>query len=390
MRAYVLEAEWDPRPGHAVTPEEERSRKALTASDVWRHPRLRAAGIPDPSPGPGEVLVRPRTVGVCGSDTHCLETDPGGWMRFSGPARLPVVLGHEYAGEVIEVGSGVRDLAPGDLVTAEGMLYCGVCEACRRGRPNQCLHLEMTGFSSPGAYAELVAVHERHCWRVDGVADRYGCAVLGLEVAALVEPLACSYNGLFVAGGGMAPGSHVAVWGCGPIGLGAVLLARAAGAASVVAFDVAPVRLRLAEALGADRALDPVALGKAGTSPSAEVRVLTGGWGADVQVEAAGDALSTLPEIERAFAPGGRLVYLARTGERAPVSLDRLVSGAAGIVGARGHAGGGCFPSVIRLLERGRIDPAPMITARFGFDDVLEAIRRSGRREGGKVMVSRS
>jgi scyllo-inosose 3-dehydrogenase len=389
VRAYVLDAEWDPQPGHAVPPEEEHARTARVASRVWRHPRLRLAEVPDPSPGPGDVLVRVEAVGICGSDTHCLETDPGGWMRFSGPARLPVILGHEVAGVVVQVGPGVRGLVPGDLVATEGMLYCGVCEACRRGLPNQCPRLEMVGFSSPGAFADFIAVHERHCWKVDGLATRYGSARLGLEAAALVEPLSCPYNGMFVAAGGMAPGSHVAVYGCGPIGLGAVLLARAAGAASIVAFDVVPARRGLAEALGADRVFDPGDLARAGTSPADVIRVETGGWGADLQVEAAGAALATMPEIERAFAPGGRMVYLGRTGERAPVSLDTLVSAAAGVVGSRGHAGGGCFPAVIRLIERGRIDPSPMITARYAFNAVPQALTRSGLRQDGKIVITR-
>ena len=91
--------------------------------------------------------------------------------------------------------------------------------------------------------------------------------------------------------------------------------------------------------------------------------------------------------IERAFAPAGKMVYLGRTGQRAPVFLDRLVSGAASIVGARGHAGGGCFPSIIRLLERGRMDPSPMITARFPFEQVIAALERSSSRLDGKIMV---
>ncbi|MBN1337588.1 MAG: alcohol dehydrogenase catalytic domain-containing protein [Deltaproteobacteria bacterium] len=388
MRAYVLEADWDPRPGHRLSPEEVRTRKAIVASRVWRHPRLRVQEVPDPTCGPGEVVVRVRATGICGSDVHCVQVDAGGWMRFSGPVRLPVVLGHEYAGEVVEVGPGVRGLVPGDCVAAEGMLYCGTCEACRRGRPNQCPHLEMVGFSSPGAFAEKVSVHERHCWKVDGLPDRYGDRGLGLEVAALVEPLACAYNGLFVGTSGVPPGSHVAVWGCGPIGLGAILLARAAGAASIVAFDPSLPRLRLATALGADRALDPRDLARLGIAPAEAVREATGGWGADVQVEAAGDAQATLPEIERAFAPGGRMVYLGRTGAEAPVGLDTLVSRGAGIAGSRGHAGGGCFPAVIRLIQHGRIDPSPMITARYGFDAVPEALTRAGALEDGKIVVS--
>ena len=350
MRALVLEAQWNPRPDYPVTRMEEERRKATVASKVWRHPEFSWRQVPDPTPADDEVVVRVESCGVCGSDTHCYETDEDGYILFSGPTALPVILGHEYSGEVVAVGRKVKHLEVGDLIAAEGMLYCGVCEACRRGLPNQCPDLEMVGFSSPGAYAEYVAVREKHCWKVDGLVERYGNRRQGLAIAALIEPIACPYNGMFVAAGGMAPGSHVAVYGCGPIGLGAILLARAAGAATVVGFDISPERCRLAEACGADAAYNPRELAEQGTSPAERVLQHSRGWGADMQVEAAGAALATMPEIEKAFAPAGRMVYLGRTGQRAPVFLDALVSGASGIVGARGHAGGGCFPSVIIMI----------------------------------------
>jgi len=387
MKALVLEADWDPRSPYVPTPAEIESRKATIASEVWRNPRLVSTTLPDPEVGPHDVLIRVRAVGVCGSDTHCLETDPEGYILFSGPTSLPVVLGHEYAGEVVAVGSLVRDLMPGHLVACEGMLYCGVCEACRRGQPNQCPRLEMVGFSAPGAYAELVTAHEKHCFRVDGIAEHYGDVQLGLEIAALIEPIACPFNGMFVAAGGMLPGSHVSVFGCGPIGLGAVLLARAAGAATIAAFDISNERCVLARAMGADIAHNPMELAAAGGSPSDVVLDLTGGWGADMQIEAAGAAHATMPEIEKCFAPAGKMVYLGRTGMKPPVMLDVLMSKAASITGARGHAGGGCFPGIIRMIERGIIDPAPMITSRYPFDDVVTAIERSCLRTDGKIMV---
>ncbi len=166
-----------------------------------------------------------------------------------------------------------------------------------------------------------------------------------------------------------------------------MLLARAAGAASIAAFDISPERCTLARALGADVAHDPRALAAAGSSPAEVVLELTGGWGADMQIEAAGAAHATMPEIERCFAPAGKMVYLGRTGLKPPVLLDVLMSKAASITGARGHAGGGCFPAIIRMIERGIMDPAPMITARAPFDDVIGAIERSCLRTDGKIMV---
>ena len=389
MQAVWYEADWDPRPRYRVTDVEKRTGKARVASEVWRNPRFSRVEVPDPTPGPGEVVVEVAACGVCGSDTHCYEKDGDGYILFSGPVRLPCVCGHEYTGRVVATGPGVRRLRVGELVAAEGMLYCGVCEACRRGQFNQCPDIEMVGFSAPGAYASHIATHEKHLWSLDRLATRLGSEATALERGATVEPIACAFNGIWVSGGGMKPGSHVAVYGCGPIGLGAVLLCKAAGAATVVAFDVVPERVALAVACGADVAHDVGALAKAGQSPADVVLELTGGWGADIQVEAAGAARVTMPEIERAFAPGGMMVYLGRTGDRAPVELDRLVTGAARIVGARGHAGGGCFPNLIRMMERGVLDPSPMISARMGLFDAIAALDRSTSRKDGKIMLLR-
>ena len=387
MKVILLEADWDPRPSYPITPQEIESRKAIMASEVWRNPRYAEATVADPTPGHGEVVIKVRACGVCGSDTHCYETDPDGYIIFSGPVSLPVIPGHEYAGEVVTVGPGVRNLRIGDLVAAEGMLNCGVCESCRTGHPNQCPHLDMVGFSSPGAYAEYVKVEERFCWSLNGLAEEVGDAQKALELGALVEPISCPYNGIFVAAGGMRPGDHVAVFGAGPIGLGAIALARAAGAATIIAFDISAERNQLAIACGADEAHDPRALASTGTSPAEEIRRITKGWGADILVECAGAATQTMPEIEKSFAPGGKMVYLGRTGERVPVMLDVLVSGAATIVGARGHAGNGCFPQVIRLLEHGRIPVAPMITDRKPFSDFMSALHQSCARTDGKIMI---
>ncbi len=377
-----MDATWDPRPGFVPTEAQTLSRKA-SASQVWRHPTFSWHEVAEPTPGRDEVVVRVRRCGVCGSDTHCFETDAEGYVLFSGPCRLPCVIGHEYSGEVVAVGADVVALRVGDLVCAEGMIGCGVCEACRVGRPNQCPRLEMVGFSTPGAFAEYIVAKERFLWSLQGLADRVGSASVALELAALVEPIGCAFNGIFVSAGGFLPGSWVAVFGCGPIGLGAIALARAAGAAGIAAFDVVPERNSLALALGADIAMDPR------TCDAADViREMSGGWGADLLVEAAGAALATMPAIEKSFAPGGRMVYLGRTGLRAPVMLDTLVTQAAGIVGARGHVGGGCFPRILRLLERGRLPVLPMVTARFGFADALVALKASTDRREGKVMVT--
>ena len=203
-----------------------------------------------------------------------------------------------------------------------------------------------------------------------------------MELGALVEPISCSYNGIWVAGGGMLPGSHVVVHGCGPIGLGAILLTRAAGAASVIAVDPVPERRALALACGADLALEP------GDEVVDTVARRTGGLGAELHVEAAGAARFTMPGIERTLAPGGAVIYLGRTGERVPLGLDVLVTAAGRIVGSRGHAGGGCYPNILRMMEAGRLEPGAMISDRMQLDDLHLALERSTKRVDGKILIA--
>ena len=386
MKALMAEAEWQPRPGYQVSAAEIQRQRALSGSQVWRHPRFAFKDLPLPRIEDDEVLIRVKAVGICGSDTHVYETDRDGYIIFSGLVRLPCVLGHEFSGVVEKTGKLVQELAPGDLVAMESIQWCGLCTPCRSGNFNQCQHIELLGLSTHGALAELAAVKAKYCWKLNGLRDRYAEADI-FEIGALIEPIGCAYNGMFVSGGGLKPGETVAVYGAGPIGLGAVALARLSGASRIMAFDRLEGRLELAKIMGADFVFQ---VGPEGNPVPASQRVLelTGGVGADMQVEAAGDAPYTIPEMERSTAPNGRIIYLGRAERSTPMSLDGLVSGAQKIVGARGHSGYGIFPNIIRLIATGRMDPRPMITARFPFDEALAALERSSARIDGKILVT--
>ena len=385
MKAVTLQATWDPRPEVSLKPDERTARLPPMACQTWRNPRLVAEDIADPAPGAEDVVIDVKACGICGSDTHCIETDDDGYVIFSGPASFPCALGHEFAGTVVEVGPSVDKVVVGDLVTSEGMLYCGHCMACKRGHVNQCFNLKMFGFSHPGAFAEYAMVHQKHCWDVSAIAEHTGDAKRAMRLASLVEPLGCAHNGMFIVGPGVHPGSHVVVFGCGPIGLGAIALAGASGAASITAFDLTEGRVKLAREMGASSAINLTDMDRNEVAES--VRVATGGWGADMVVEAAGAALHTMPIIESVLAPGATVVYLGRTGERAPVMLDVLVSKAARIVGARGHAGYGIYPHFIDLLANGRIVLDSMITHTAPLSDFEAAFERSRSREDGKILL---
>lgn len=387
MKALLISGTWDPKPTHNVTPFERRTGKAESASNVWRHPTVEVIDTLLPQIKADEVLIKLKACGVCGSDTHCYETDANGYVIFSGPAKFPCTLGHEYAGEIVEVGKDVTTLKVGDAVAPEGMLWCGNCHSCRSGNPNQCINLEMVGFSAPGAFAHYIATKEKYCWKLDALRENHSEDEL-YRLAALIEPIGCAYNGMFVAAGGLRPGAYVSIYGAGPIGLGALLMARAAGAAKIFMFETSPERCELAVEMGADFVGNPIELKKQGVTPSVVVRELTDGYGADMQVEAAGAAPHTVPEIEKSFAPNGKMVYLGRAGGSTNMYLDTLVSQANMIVGARGHAGYGIYPFIIRMLATGRVPAQKMITSSFGFGQVIDAVKQSTLRTDGKIMVT--
>ncbi len=387
MKGLVLTAEWDPRPDYRLTEWEKTTRTAITGSSVWRRPRVSLETLPDPVPGPKDVVIRPRACGICGSDVHFYETDPDGYMLYPGLTRFPVVIGHEFSGEVLEVGREVRDLRPGDMVTCEEMIWCGECVPCRNGYPNQCQRLEEIGFTINGAQAERIVIGAKYCWKINALAERYGSAERAFEAGALCEPTSVAYNAMFTRAEGFKPGGHVTVFGTGPIGFAAIALARAAGAAKIIAFEVSPVRAQLARAVGADVVLNPVELERQGTSPREAILELTEGEGAAMHVEAAGAPSRTIPEMEASLAVGGKIVMIGRAAERTPVYLEHFQTHAAQIYGAQGHSGYGNFPNVIRLMASGRIDLTPIITSRFPLDRAVEALQKATRREDGKIMI---
>jgi len=387
MKGLIVTAEWDPRPDYAVTAAERDTRKAVTGSSVWRRPSAAVMEVTEPALGAKDVLIRPRACGVCGSDVHFYETDGDGYMLYPGLTRFPVVIGHEFSGEILEIGREVTDLRVGDMVTCEEMIWCGECTPCRNSYPNQCERLEEIGFTIDGAQAEAIAIGAKYCWKINALAERYGSEERAYEAGALCEPTSVAYNAMFTRAEGFKPGGHVTVFGTGPIGFAAVALARAVGAAKIIAFEVSPLRRDLALKVGADVVLDPVALRSQGTSPREAILDVTGGEGAAMHVEAAGAPSRTIPEMEASLAIGGKLVMIGRAAERAPVYLEHFQTHAAQIYGAQGHSGYGNFPSVIKLMAAGRIDLTPIITSRFTLDDGVAALQKATRREDGKIMI---
>ncbi len=395
MLAAVLYAEFSPRPGYKLSEAEKRTRKVLEGNKVWKNPRLVLEERDVPKPGPKEVLIRVKAVGICGSDLHMVETDEDGYMIYPGLTRMPVVLGHEFSGVVEEVGPGVTNVKPGDMVTSEEMLWCGECNVCRMGYVNHCIRLNdpndlyfgEIGFTRDGAMAEYIVVHEKYLWKINSLLERYGSEDKAYEAGSLVEPTSVAYHAMFNRAGGFKPGGYVVVWGAGPIGLGAIALAKAAGASKVIAFEISDVRKELAKKMGADYVLDPVELGKKGVEPWEKIMEITGGEGADLHVEAAGAPSATLPQMQKSLAIGGKITWIGRAPKEVPIYLEVFQVRRAQIFGSQGHSGWGTFGNVIRLMASGAIDMTKAITSRFPLKDTLKAFERGHKRIDGKITI---
>ncbi|MFH1927053.1 MAG: scyllo-inosose 3-dehydrogenase [Chloroflexota bacterium] len=388
MKALWLDAEWKPRPEYKLNERERTTRRAYRGNQVYYDPKLYMTDIPAPEPSPDEVLVKVKACGVCGSDVHFLEKEPNGYTMYPGHCKLPMVIGHEWSGVVEEVGSKVTALKPRDRVCVEEMIWCGVCTPCRMGMVNQCEDLEEIGFTVNGAFAEYVVTKPQYCWKIDSILEAYdGDEDKAFEVGAMVEPCGVAYNAMFVRGGGIQPGGHVAVFGSGPIGLASIGLARTSGAAKIFSFEVVPERRELAKKMGADYVFDPVQLQEEGTDVGEMLRDITDGVGIAMSVEAAGVSPKTFPIIEQALAVKGKVIQVGMGSERTPVLLVQFQYQGASIHASVGHSGHDIFPSVIRLMAAKRLDMLPIVTARFPLDEALEAIELTSRRVDGKVMV---
>jgi scyllo-inosose 3-dehydrogenase len=386
MIGLRLEADWDPRPEAVGTVDaaDASARLARRGNVVWRNARIVLSNLPDPKPGPDDVVIKVRACGICGSDFHLVESDADGYMLYPGLVRTPVVTGHEFAGVVETVGTAVRDFAPGDLVCAEEIAWCGDCLACRAGRPNNCTRIEELGFTFDGAHAEYVVTRARYCWSLSPLTDAGMPADRIFQLGALVEPTGVAYVAMFVTAGGFMPGSSVGVVGAGPIGLAAIALARAAGAGRIIAFEVIEGRRQLASAMGADQVLDPRALGSDGISNAA--LEMTRGRGIDLWLEASG-ATGAAEMMAAALAPAGRLVLVGRGPHAIDLDPELLVVRGAAMLGSIGHAGSGTFGHVIDLMAAGRLDMTRLVSETVDLEHGARLLDGSTHRESGKILV---
>lgn len=391
MRAFLGTADWAPKPEYTLSEREIKEHRAMRADLVYKNVHAEVTDVPIPQIADDEILIRVGACGVCGSDLHALGSDAEGYSTFASHMKFPVILGHEFCGEAVEIGKDIRGVNPGDIIVAEQIRWCGKCRVCRTGMFNQCDHLEETGLSCDGAFAEYAIVPEKYICVANGLLDVYnGDRMAAFEAGALTEPTSVAYSGIQINAGGIKPGSNVVVFGCGPIGLASIALAKAFGAAKVFAFNTNPARDQLAWDMGADVVKSPRELKKQGSSAGAFVLEQTDGIGAGMVIEATGRFSDVYPDIIQCIGVGARVVQLGIGAT--PVIFDGgpLLRKNAHIVGSLGQAGSDIFPSVLRLMSSGRIDMRKMITGRYHLEDCAQAIADSGKRDlgHGKVMVS--
>ena len=383
----MLHAKWDPRKNYVPSEIEVESKKVKIGSRVWRYPEQKLEEVPMPEIGAEDVLVRAKACGICGSDIHMYERDNEGYMPYPGLVKVPIIIGHELSGVVEKVGDRVKNIKEGDIVTSEEMWWCGECVPCRTGFPNYCVNLDEMGFTTNGGFADYVAVPWKYCYKIDGLLDVYGSEEKVFEAGSLVEPCSVVYHAMFTRAGGFKPGGYIVVYGAGPIGLAAIALSRAAGAGKVVIFETELDRLDLAKKAGADYAFNPVELEKTGSSPHEKVLEVTGGEGADLQVEAAGRPLKTLPEMEKSLAIDGKIVWIGRADMKASIFVENFQIRGGKLYGSWGHSGHGNFKNVIRLMAAGKIDMTKIISKRYSLDNAMEALRQATKRVDAKITI---
>ncbi|RZQ62411.1 L-threonine 3-dehydrogenase [Amycolatopsis suaedae] len=332
---------------------------------VAEGPGLEYTDVPDPRPGPNDVVVRVLRTGICGTDLHIDAWDD--WAAKTITA--PLVVGHEFVGEVVETGAAVTAAKPGDLVSGEGHLVCGTCRNCKAGRRHLCANTRGLGVHRDGAFAEYAMLPEQNVWVHRNPVD--------LDVAAIFDPFG---NAVHTALSFPVIGEDVLITGAGPIGLMAAAVARHAGARHVAITDVSPHRLELAKQVGVDLALD------VGTASIADAPGMLGmSEGFDVGMEMSGQP-SALRAMIDGMAHGGRIALLGLPATQFPVDFSSIVLKMLHIKGIYGREMFETWYSMSVLLEAG-LDLSPVITHRYRSADYAQAFATARQGNCGKIIL---
>lgn len=339
----------------------------MKAMLLTEYKKLDIVDMPLPEVGPNDLLVQVKACGICGSDIH-------GWDGSSGRRVPPLVMGHEAAGVVSQVGANVQNFAVGDRVTFDSTVSCGECGACRRGSINLCENRQVLGvscseFRRHGAFAEYVVVPQNISYKLPDD--------LPFEHAALIEAVSIA-----VHAANRTPvklGDTAVVVGSGMIGLLVVQAIRLRGAARVIAVDLEDSKLDIAKSLGADETLNPKTC-----DVVAEVQRLTNGRGADVSLEVVG-ATPTVKTAIECTRKGGAITLVGNLAPQVDLPLQAVVTRELSVYGS--CASNGEYPECIEYLRRGDIRVDPLITAKAALDEGPSWFARLYEGEPGAMKV---
>jgi L-iditol 2-dehydrogenase len=323
--------------------------------------------VAQPTPGPNDVLIAVQACGICGSDVHGMD---GSTDR----RQPPIIMGHEAAGVIAQIGANVAEWNVGDRVTFDSTIYCGACDFCKAGRVNLCEDRRVLGVScgdyrQNGAFAEFVVVPQHILYRIP--------ESLPLEHAAMVEPVSVAVHAIRRLA--LKRGDSAVVIGAGMIGLLAVQVLCARGCETVVAIDVDDSRLALAQELGASEVFN-----SSREDVVAQVRDLTAGVGADVGIEAVGID-KTVETAIHCVRKGGAVSLIGNVSPRIELPLQSVVTREVTLFGSCASAGE--YPECLYLLERGAVRVGPLISAVAPLEDGARWFERLHKREPGLMKV---
>ena len=328
-------------------------------------PGLVMTDVPEPEMGINDVLIRVDRTGICGTDLHIVDWNE--WAQQTVP--VPLVIGHEFVGEISAVGSNVNDFHPGDLVSGEGHVVCGRCRNCMAGRRHLCAFAKGIGVDRPGAFAEYISLPMTNVWHHDASIDR--------DVAAIFDPFG---NAVHTALQFPVLGEDVLITGAGPIGLMAAAVVRHAGARHVVITDVNPYRLDLARTIGVSVALDVREGSLAETQAKLGMKE-----GFDVGLEMSGNP-AALQDMLANMSHGARIAMLGLPDEPFPIDWKTVIFDQLTLRGVYGRQMYETWYMMTVMLQSG-LDISPVITHRFPaerFEDAFAAIRTG---DTGKVLL---
>ena len=328
--------------------------------------------VPVPQIGDDEVLVAVEATSICGTDLHIWKWDEWGAQRV----RPPLTVGHEFAGTVVDVGGAVEHVKEGDYVSAESHITCGMCFQCRTGQAHMCPQTQILGVSRDGTFADYISLPEKVIWQNDR-------AKLPPEVATLQEPFG---NAVFATLAHDLAGQSVGVLGCGPIGLFSVGIARASGAAIVLAADLNDQRLDMAKVMGADHVFNPSRGGHDGDIASWLVEA-NEGFGVDIVLEMSG-APSAINAAFQGVRNGGRITLFGIPSS--PVRIDvaeTMIFKNLTVLALNGRRIFDTWYKTRWMLEGGVVDLRPLISREMGLESIEEAMNLLAAGEACKIIL---